>query len=105
MNRVTDLIWVVFVRLSSAQYISYVILQSFMSIENSVKELYFISYFLLYHNSCNRCASFPLLTRCKSSIEAMIKEARDQAKNLREDAEMEARATAVVAVRPFGDAE
>ena len=37
-------------------------------------------------------------------VEALIKEARAQAKILREDAEREARATAVVAVRPFGDA-
>ena len=42
--RVTDLIWVVFVRLSSTQYISYVSLQSFMSIEQSVKEFSFVSY-------------------------------------------------------------
>ena len=37
-------------------------------------------------------------------VEEMIKEARDQAKMLREDDEREARETAVVAASPFGDA-
>ena len=38
-------------------------------------------------------------------VKALIKEAMDQAKMLREDAEREARASAVVAVKPFGDAD
>ena len=38
-------------------------------------------------------------------VEALIKEARAQEKMLREDAEMEARVTAEVVVRPFGDAD
>ena len=38
-------------------------------------------------------------------VEALVKEARAQAKMLREDADREAIATAVVVVRPFGDAE
>ena len=40
-----------------------------------------------------------LLSDC---VEALIKEARAHTKMLREDAEREARATDVVAVRPFG---
>ena len=38
-------------------------------------------------------------------VEALIKEARAQAKILREDAESEVIATDTVAVRPFGDAD
>ena len=38
-------------------------------------------------------------------VQALIKEARDQAKMLMEDAEREAREKYVVTVRPFGDAD
>ena len=38
-------------------------------------------------------------------VQALIKEARDQAKMLMEDAEREAREKYVVTMRPFGDAE
>ena len=87
-----------------------------MSSEQSVKEFSFVSYFLFSHNSLDHCASAPLATKSltlpialpsllSDHVEALIKEARYQAKILREDAETEARATAVVAVRPFGDAE
>ena len=38
-------------------------------------------------------------------VEALIKDSRDQTKMLRGGDEREARATDVVAVRPFGDAE
>ena len=38
-------------------------------------------------------------------VEALIKEARDQAKIVREDAEREVIVTDAVAVRPFGDAD
>ena len=37
ISRVEDLIWVIFFRLASVYYIFYVILQSFMSSEQSVK--------------------------------------------------------------------
>ena len=55
-----DTVWVIFVRLVSVWYISYVSLQSFMSSELSVKELSFISYLLFSHNSCDHLASAPL---------------------------------------------
>ena len=42
---------------------SYVSIQSFMSIEQSVKEFTFISYFLFYHNYCDSYASAPLATK------------------------------------------
>ena len=89
-----------------------------MSSEQSVKEFSFISYFLFSHHSCDHCASSPLATKAPmlqiliapplllpDHVKALIKEARDQAKFLRGDAEMEARVTAVVAVRPFGGAD
>ena len=49
INRVMDVLWVVFVRLASVYCISYASLQIFMSIEQSVKDLFFIitSYFLI----------------------------------------------------------
>ena len=89
-----------------------------MSSEQSVKEFSFVSYFLFSLNSFDHCAYAPLATKyltlpipidhpslLSDHVEVLIQEARDQAKILREDADMEARATAVVAVRPFGDAD
>ena len=59
IKRVADVLWIVFVRLASVYYISYVSIQSFMSIKQSVKEFSFISYFLFSHNSCDHFASAP----------------------------------------------
>ena len=59
LNWVADVLWVVFVCLVSIYYISYVSLQSFMSIELSVKEFSFISYLLFSHNFCDHFASAP----------------------------------------------
>ena len=59
IERVADTVWVIFVRLASVQYISYVSLQSFMSSELSVKEFSFIYYLLFSHNSCDHFASTP----------------------------------------------
>ena len=74
------------------------------------------TYFLFSHNSCNSHNSASLATKTlklliappallSGHVELLIKEARDQANVLREDVEREARATAVVAVKPFGDAD
>ena len=59
INLVADVLWFIFVHLASVQYISYVSLYSFMSIEQSVKEFTFIYYFLFSHNSSDRCTSTP----------------------------------------------
>ena len=66
MDRFVDILWVVFVCITSVYYIYYVSLQSFMSIEQSVKEFLLISNFLFSHNSFNRCASTPFSSLCRS---------------------------------------
>ena len=87
-----------------------------MSIKHSVKELFFISYLLFL--IIPAIATLPLPYRPNSPtlliapqallsnhVEDMIKEARYQANMLRDDAEREARSTAVVEVRQFGGAD
>ena len=91
-----------------------------MSIEQSVKEFTFISYFLFFDNFLRLQPFCPLSDRTTqrsqllpiappellyNHVEVLIKEARDQAKMLSEGAEREAIATAVVAVRLFWDSD